>query len=212
MSFIFHHRAIATIEMVSSDGIISSRRVETKARGNFARTVFEVIAVVLNLGYTYFYLHNNPVCFWLGGIGSAIFVYLCLVKKLYAECILQLFYVGLAIYGFVNYGAEWVVSHKHFGFHMPFLLAGFLLVVAFGFLLKKHTDQKLPYIDAFTTVFGIIATWHMVNFLHENWLYWIVINSVSIFLYAKRTMYFGAFMFAVYLVMSVSGYFELGWF
>ena len=40
----------------------------------------------------------------------------------------------------------------------------------------------------------------------ENWLYWIVINSVSIFLYIDRDLNQTAMMFSVYLLLSVLGY------
>lgn len=183
-----------------------------EAQRNLFLMFAEIVAVVLNLLYTYLYLHNNPVCFWMGGMGSAIFVWLCFAKKLFAESFLQLFYVVMAVYGFIHFGGEWRTVHTAFSDHVFWLAGGLFLVAASGFFLKQFTRQKMPYVDSFTTVFGIIATWHMVNFVHENWLYWLVINTVSIFMYAKRGMYIASLMFVLYLLMSVDGYFELNWF
>jgi nicotinamide mononucleotide transporter len=49
----------------------------------------------------------------------------------------------------------------------------------------------------------------VVHKVIENWLYWIVINSISIFLYIDRELYQTAGLFALYLVLSVMGY--LAW-
>ena len=40
----------------------------------------------------------------------------------------------------------------------------------------------------------------------ENWLYWLVIDSVSIYLYLDRELYLTALLFAVYLVIALFGY------
>ena len=46
-----------------------------------------------------------------------------------------------------------------------------------------------------------------------NWLYWMVIDAVSIYLYAKRGMPWGALLFLVYTLMAVDGWFEgISWF
>jgi nicotinamide mononucleotide transporter len=40
----------------------------------------------------------------------------------------------------------------------------------------------------------------------ENWLYWFVIDAVSIGLYLDRELFFTAALFALYLIMIVFGY------
>ena len=40
----------------------------------------------------------------------------------------------------------------------------------------------------------------------ENWLYWFVIDAVSIYLYFSRELYLTALLFAIYLVMIVFGF------
>lgn len=76
-------------------------------------------------------------------------------------------------------------------------------------LLKKFSDAEMPLEDSFTTVFSLVATWVMVNYVHENYLYWIIIDAVSIHLYWKRELYFGSALFIIYTIMVTAGYF--GW-
>jgi nicotinamide mononucleotide transporter len=40
----------------------------------------------------------------------------------------------------------------------------------------------------------------------ENWLYWLVIDSLSIFLYLDRGLQLTALLFAAYVVIVVFGY------
>ena len=40
----------------------------------------------------------------------------------------------------------------------------------------------------------------------ENWIYWFVIDSVSIVLYVNRSLHLTAVLFGVYLVIIVFGF------
>jgi nicotinamide mononucleotide transporter len=51
-----------------------------------------------------------------------------------------------------------------------------------------------------------VATFMVARKILENWIYWFVIDAVSIGLYLSRDLYFTAALFAGYLVMIVIGY------
>ena len=71
----------------------------------------------------------------------------------------------------------------------------------------------MPRLAAFTTVCSGMATWWMVQGDDVNWLYWIVIDSLSVYLYAKRGMPMGALLFVVYDLMAIDGWFDaVSWF
>ena len=67
-------------------------------------------------------------------------------------------------------------------------------------------DAKLPYLDSFTTWASIVTTLMVARKVVENWLYWMVINSVSIYLFIDRELYQTAAMLTLYLGLSVVGY------
>jgi nicotinamide mononucleotide transporter len=46
----------------------------------------------------------------------------------------------------------------------------------------------------------------MVQWDPINWLHWVVIDAVSIYLYMKRGMPWGALLFAVYTALAVHGW------
>ena len=74
-----------------------------------------------------------------------------------------------------------------------------------GTTLKKHTISKMPYVDSFTTVFSLGATWLMIINIPDSWYYWLAINAVSTVLYYKRGLKFGAILYFIYLLMSIDG-------
>ena len=73
-------------------------------------------------------------------------------------------------------------------------------------LLTRFTDAALPLLDSFTTWGSILTTWMVTRKILENWLYWLVIDSVSIYLYLDRGLHLTAMLFVAYLVIVVFGY------
>jgi nicotinamide mononucleotide transporter len=46
----------------------------------------------------------------------------------------------------------------------------------------------------------------MVSLFPENWLYWIVIDAVSVYLYLQRGLKLTALLFVVYTLLAINGY------
>ena len=66
----------------------------------------------------------------------------------------------------------------------------------------------MPIIDSFTTVFSIFATFMVAKKILGNWLYWIVIDIASVYLYDSRDLKQTAFLFIVYTAFAIYGYFS----
>ncbi len=175
--------------------------------------LLEAPAVVFSLGYTWLYLKGMlPLAYLPAAFAGVLFAILCYRKKIYAEVALHVFYIGMAAYGALGlegFDSREITLQAHF----TWLGAGAIGTLAVAWYLRAKTDARLPILDAFTTVFALVATWLMVNYVHENWLYWIIIDGVAIFLYAFRRMYLGAVLYVIYLLMAIDGYFDqINWF
>jgi nicotinamide riboside transporter PnuC len=48
----------------------------------------------------------------------------------------------------------------------------------------------------------------MLQFVHANWLYWIVVNAGSVVLYASRGLKWGAGLFVLYTLLALEGCFN----
>jgi len=76
------------------------------------------------------------------------------------------------------------------------------------YILRRFTDSPIPFWDAFTTSLSIFATWMLARKKIEQWLIWIFVDLVSVGLYLYRGLYPTVFLFLVYAVMAVIGYYE----
>ena len=82
-----------------------------------------------------------------------------------------------------------------------------LLTFLLGYYLTIHTSAASPLIDSFTTIFSIIGTFMVAKKILENWIYWIIIDIVSIQLYIGRELYLTGLLFLIYSVIAIYGYF-----
>ena len=79
------------------------------------------------------------------------------------------------------------------------------MAILLGFVFTK-TNQKLPYLDAFITAFAILATYLTTKSILENWLYWIVLNLLSMYLWYEQGLELTVFLFGVNTIMAVFGF------
>jgi nicotinamide mononucleotide transporter len=179
---------------------------------NKSNLVLEVLAILFGVLYTVLYIKADKTCFYYAFFGAGFYAYLCYKKQLLAETFLQIFYILTAIYGWLNWGADYTEIKYPLWLNLFVFAVTIIGVLGVGYVLKKKTKAKLPYIDAFTTVFCISGTWLMVNFVHINWLYFMAANAVSIFLYYHRGLKLSVLLYAFYVYLAIVGCFRLSFY
>jgi len=170
----------------------------------------ELPAVLFSLAYTVLITYDVVWCWPFAMVASLWYIVLCYRRRIYAESLLQLFYLGTAIYGWWNWGeglaqAPEALTWKR---HLGFIGLGAAVTVLSGYFLGRFTDAANFYVDSFTTTFSIIATLLMIHLYPANWLYFIIIDLVSIYLYASRKMYLTSGLFVLYTLLSVNGWIQ----
>ena len=173
---------------------------------------WEVLAVALAVAYLVLAIRQNIWCWAAAAVSTLLYLYIMYQARLYMESALQIFYLAMAAYGWWQWrsggedGGELAVSTWPLRFHLLAIGSVFLLVFVSGQLLTRYSQAALPFLDSFTTWGAIVATFMVARKILENWLYWFVIDAVSIGLYLERELFFTAALFAGYLVMIVIGY------
>ena len=168
--------------------------------------------MVLAVAYLLLAIRQNAWCWAAAAISTSLYLFIMYESKLYMQSLLQLYYLAMAAYGWYNWrrpqatGGQLPVSVWPLGYHALAVGGVLLLVFLSAGLLQRYSDAALPYLDAFTAWGAIVATFLMARKILENWLYWFVIDTVSIGLYLDRELYFTAGLFVFYLVMIVVGY------
>ena len=131
--------------------------------------------------------------------------------KLYSDALLQIFFLGIQIYGWWN----WVHSHKvDHGVAVGWMTVKRRLVwiggtlcfaVAWGLLMRTYTDAAAPLIDANIAAFSVAAQLLLSLRRIENWLLWIAVDVVAVGLFLWRGLPVTAGLYALFLCMSVIG-------
>lgn len=173
----------------------------------------ETIAVILSICYVILIAKENIMAWYCAFISVSIYIYLCIHTHLYAETLLQFFYLIMAIVGWYKWkynNAKSAQSKKiiqiPLKLHLINIFISTITTFIAGFLLSKYTNAAAPYIDAFTTIFSLYATWMVAQKVLENWLYWIVIDLVSFFLYSSRELYLTGLLYILFTILSIYGY------
>ncbi|MEJ6756700.1 MAG: nicotinamide riboside transporter PnuC [Crocinitomicaceae bacterium] len=181
--------------------------------GMVATSMWEWLAFVTGILYVILAAMRHISCWAFALISSILFVYLCFTGKLYLESILQLFYVAMAIVGWISWnnskGKGKTIHRWTTGQHLSNLIISGIVAFVVGWMFDSFTDQKAPYIDALTTVFSLAATFMVTRRVLENWLYWIVIDIFSIYLYSGRGYELLALQMLIFTVLALFGY--LSW-
>ena len=179
---------------------------------NFNWSIIESVAVFFSLVYVILVLKESIWCWGAAAVGSSLYIYICFSAQLYSQTSLQIFYLFMAFYGYYNWNKKeqyLEISEWSIGKHLLILAIGTTLIFLIGFYLSAYTNAKMPIVDSFTTVFSLFATYMVAKKILGNWLYWIVIDAVSVYLYFSRDLHLTSLLFMAYAIIAIFGY--LSW-
>jgi len=185
-----------------------------------AMSIWEVLGVLLGLAYLALAMNQNILC-WYAAFGStAIFSWLFWDVSLFMESALNVYYLLMAVYGWWVWQGNtksmrdgiipiegpkliqtWSVSR-----HFLVITGVILLSLITGYGLEKNTSAALPYLDSFTTWGAVVTTYMVAQKVLENWVYWLVIDTIAIYLYVDRELYLLALQMVIYIVMIMMGW------
>ena len=171
----------------------------------------ETVAVFFSIIYVVLAAKESVWCWAAALISVSIYIYICFKAQLYAETGLQVFYFIMAIYGYFSWkknNSLLRINELAISNHILIMILGSLLTFILGFYLSAYTDSQLPIVDSFTTVFSVIATYMVVKKILSNWLYFIIIDAVSIYLYFSRDLHMTALLFSIYTIIAIIGYWK----
>lgn len=171
----------------------------------------EILATATSLGYLFLLIRQNIWCWPLSIISGLLSIYLFLESRLYSESILYGYFILISLYGWWNWSRPQrplKISTWPYKNHLITVFVGILLSLGLGYTFTSYTDADKPYLDATTTIFSFIASILEARKILSAWIYWIVINGVTVGLYFSKSLDIYAAVMVIYFVMSVVGYRE----
>jgi nicotinamide mononucleotide transporter len=177
-------------------------------------TVFEILAMITGVGYAVLAARRNRLCWVAGAVSSALAALLAGLRGLPMQSALQAFFVGMSVYGWLSWTRSTAQGELPISlWPFPSHLAGAVIVTLLAFLsahlLAAETQAAWPLLDSLTTGFSLLATWLAARAKLENWLYWIVIDGVLVFLFYAQELPFLALLNVLFIAIAAAGY--VGW-
>ncbi|MEO7386612.1 MAG: nicotinamide riboside transporter PnuC [Gammaproteobacteria bacterium] len=171
----------------------------------------ELLAVALAIVYLLLAIRENRWCWPAAALSSLAYLQVFYGAGLYMQAALQLFYAAMGIYGWWAWrpaagGRDVLRIHRWpFRWHVVALTLIGALGLVTGTLLTRYTAAEVPYVDSLVSLYAVLATWMVTRKLLENWLYWIVIDSVTLGLALNQGLRLTAGLFALYVILAVVG-------
>jgi nicotinamide mononucleotide transporter len=177
-----------------------------------ANNWFELAAVLITLYSIWLATKENIWYYPTGLVALAMYTWIYFSSRLYAESLLQIICFGLMVYGWYEWlygGARRtelpVTKTPRWGW-MRGVPAGVLLSAMTIWVQLTYTDNPNPYVDSSLFAWSLVAQWMTARKWLENWILWVLINTVSVPLYIVRGLWLTAGLYVGLWVLAIMGY------
>jgi nicotinamide mononucleotide transporter len=180
-----------------------------------ATTWLEIVAVVIALAMVGCNIREIHWGWPLAIVSSLMYFALFWRSRLYGDAALQIFFAVVALWGWY----QWLRGHRADGSVLRVtrltrrglaltVVACALLWPVTGFFLKTFTDTDVPWWDAFPTAVSLVGQFLLGRKFIENWAVWIVVNVVSVGLFAYKDLWLTVGLYSVFIALSWVGWKE----
>ncbi|MEM6983368.1 MAG: nicotinamide riboside transporter PnuC [Pseudomonadota bacterium] len=180
--------------------------------GFTAMSHWEYIAVALSMAYLLLAIKENLWCWPAAFFSTLIYTIMYWNGALLMESLLNFYYMYMAVFGWVVWRkgkanqAQRLITSWPVNRHIILIVLTTLVSLAIGYVMQNYTHADFAYLDSFTTCFAVVTTYLVAKKVLENWLYWIVIDAASMYLYYEKGYYPTLVLFVFYTVMAAWGF------
>lgn len=183
----------------------------------FYATLTGLVAVILSV--------RENVWSWILGLANVVLAFIMFYQiQLYPDMFLQIFFFITNIIGFwqwkfpkkqeANLYNELKISQlslKQFGL---FSLIGLICTALLGTFAKNLSElipeifskpSAFPYMDSFTTIMSIFATFLLIRKKVEAWWIWLAVDIISTYMYFVKDVKLYSLLYAIFCVIALFG-------
>lgn len=197
--------------------------------GTYELSYIELIGTVFGLLAVYWASRENIWTWPASLINVAAFFILFYQINLYADMFLQIYFFIVSIYGWYNWlslvpnsrrpknrvEAQLEISTMSRSEIRNYALLLIIGTIGIGYLMSQihlwfptafSEPAAFPYPDAFTTTASILAMILLSQKKIENWLLWIAVDIVAVYLYYLKDILFVSVEYVIFLIICIFGY------
>lgn len=177
--------------------------------------IIEIFGIITGFTCVWLAARNNIWNFPVQIISVFLYMVVFYEAKLYADMGLQVYFLGMAIYGWyfwINRSEDNEQLKPVRKVTRSVMLTGLAVVLAFtvlfGTFLERNTDAFYPYLDSLCAGGSLLGAFLLSRRILENWLVWLVVDVVYLYLYLSKELYLTTLLYGAYLIVAVFGYRE----
>lgn len=180
--------------------------------GFTAMSHWEYIAVGLAMAYLLLAIKESLWCWPAAFFSTLIYTVMYWNGALLMESLLNFYYMYMAVFGWLVWRkgrinkAGMPITSWSVGRHVKLITVTSFAALSIGYIMTNYTHADFAYLDSFTTCFAVVTTYLVAKKVLENWLYWIVIDAVSMYLYYEKGYYPTLVLFVFYTIMAAWGF------
>lgn len=189
--------------------------------------IIEILGFVVGLLYLWWEYHADSKMWFASIVMPCFSMWIYFSKGLYADFSINIYYLVIAVYGYIVWTrnnrriassqdapaseeasekSSLPISHTPPRMVLLCAVAAILLWALLYLGLNYLTDSTVPLADAFTTALSIVGMWMLARKYIEQWIVWILVDAVCVFLYVYKGIYFYAVLYFIYTVIAIFGY------
>ncbi|ROS86854.1 nicotinamide riboside transporter PnuC [uncultured Duncaniella sp.] len=176
--------------------------------------VLEILGFTIGLLYLWWEYHADAKVWIASVVMPAISMWIYYSKGLYADFGINIYYLLIAVYGFVSWtrgsskSKDGSLRITHIGWltGVAAVCATLLLWWFIWWILVTFTDSTVPVADAFTTSLSIVGLWMLARKYVEQWLAWFVVDIVCCALYYYKGINFYCILYGIYTIVALLGF------
>jgi nicotinamide mononucleotide transporter len=172
----------------------------------------EQIATVLGVAGVVLMMRQNVWTFPVGLVQVTIFGFVCFQGRLYSEAVLQGMFLVALVYGWIYWTlgrseknplpVRWLGRRSRF-----YAIAAVVAIWGIWGAIMFRVGAALAYADAFVFAVSVVSQWLQARKRIENWIGWVIANTVAIGVFWVKEYYWFAVLYLVFWGLAWAGFF-----
>lgn len=169
-------------------------------------SALEVSANAVNALSIILAARNSIHTWWTGILGCALFGAVFYLSHLYADTLLQVFFIGTSAAGWWRWksgggnGKALPVTHVAWPLILLVSLAAMVIAAGYGYVLWRFTDAFAPFIDSLILALSVSAQILLVLRKYESWWFWLIVNTLAVALFSIRGLWLTAGLYSAFWI------------
>lgn len=178
------------------------------------QSLIEIFGVITGLICVYLAAINHIFNWAIGIVNLILYGIIFYNSHLYADMILQFYFLITSIYGWYywlkkdkNENKTKITNIKK----IEIAYSGFFITIftcSLGIILDRYTNAAFPYIDSFCTSLSFVGQYFLARKVIENWLIWLFVDIIYVIIYFVKHLELTSIMYIIYMVIVIKGYFD----